>query len=633
MVSDRAPSLPRVPSISRGWLVPLATFTLVAVLGSLSIHGSSIGIYDDTADDDPAGLLYGRPRPIRSDEWFVRTPWVIAQDQLGLPDRSSGGVGSHDAAIIADLPVEGWEVVIKPHLIPYRLFDGGQALAFEWWILHGLQFLGVYALLLALTKSPGLSSAGGLLVTLSPITQWWTGPGTYTTIGYASLATALTLWAYRSERVLPRSLLAIGAGVCLGAFAAGLYVPWQVTTMLVTGAVALAVVGPDILDSTTRRHALVRLAQTAVPAVAIGGAITAAFLASHREAIETIASTVYPGQRTVGGGGVDLRWVLSGPFDLFASAPLQTTVNGTNQSENSSGMIFAIPVAAALITAGAGGVRAPSPSSAPLRAVLGVCAAFGAWALLPLPSVVGAPLLLNRVPPERVIHGLAFGSVIALILAIDHLRTSGVSLSARQVSGGLLAFAVPSVLVAVTYGVGGVTVNPLTAAALLAVVAVGIGYCLQQPNRRLGLTVLVIFSLLQASQINPLQVGVEPITDARLSNEVRELAFTAEPETGWVVFSADRPVRDELILNGLVTATGVNHVSGVSPFPDHDAWRTLDPEGRYENAWNRYGRVSFVAGSPGTDPIVELSAFDAIQVTIDPCDQILTDSLNVGFVV
>ncbi len=220
------------------WYFPAAVLALVVLLGTLGLQGSSLAIYSTELGAKPAdaGVVAGTPRGIRSDEWYVRTPWVLRQAELGLPAKVAGGVGTHDMVVLGDLPTATWELVLRPHTAWYLVTDAERAFALEWWSYLAVQLLGVYALLAVLTKRARLSALGACLVTFSPATQWWSSPGTFTTIGYGSAATAALVAAVRQRTLRPTLGVAVLAGYLTALFLTTLYVPWQVGTALDRGA-------------------------------------------------------------------------------------------------------------------------------------------------------------------------------------------------------------------------------------------------------------------------------------------------------------------------------------------------------------------------------------------------------------
>ena len=619
---------PGPSALLRALLFPGAIGLLVLVLGLTGVTSSSVGVYatDNGASEEDAGILAGPDRPIRWDEWAVRTPWVFRQLERDIPERAPGALGSHDMALLYDLPTPGWEVVLRPQTAGYRLLSPERAFAIEWWSLFAIQLLGVYALLLALTGRSAVSALAASLLTLSPATQWWTTPATFTTIGYGSLATALLLFAYRARTVRGRIGLSVPGGLASAAFLATLYPPWQLGAALVLVPVGVASILPDLWRAQSRHRALRSLAVVLPVALLLAGVLFGSFMVSHRDAVEAISDTVYPGRRTAnGGGGTDVRRIVSSAFDYFSSQKRYALVNGMNQSENASALPLLLPVSVGCLLLAAGRRLKGSRCAPALVGVLVGGGVIAAWMLVRVPPDVGRLLFLTKVPPPRLLLPLGFAGVIALALLVCHQSESANRLSRWQLLPPVAAFAGALAWGAANYDVDGHRVDISVAAAFVAVAVVGLALSL---GRRpiVGLGVLALFTLWQASLINPIQHGTDALTKSPLRLAVDSLKRDAPPGAGWIAFQADATVK------GTITAAGVDNLSGVSPYPDRASWRLLDPASANEEMWNRYAHVSFIAGTAGIQPSFELRAGDDLAVTVDPCSPVLRE-LGAWFVV
>ena len=617
------------PSPTR-WAVlalPAVVVVAVVVLGLLRVSGSSIGLYgtDYGAGEDESGVLVGPPRPIRSDEWLVRTPWVFRQVERDFADSVPGALGRHDADLLYDLPTRGWEVVLRPQTAVYRVLGAEQAFAVEWWSLSALQLLGVYALLVTLTGRPALSALGASLLTFSPATQWWTTPATFTTVGWGCLATACALRAFRSGNGRRRTSWAVAAGAALASFLAALYPPWQIAVALVLVPLAAGVLLSGVRAAADRRAALRSLALTGVVTAAVAVAMFGPFVVGHGDAIADLSETVYPGHREASeGGGTSVAVAFGSAFDSLASDRPYRVANGTNQSENSSTLPFLLPAGAAAGALAARRRWTGSALAAPLAGCLAGGALLTAWMLLPLPAAMGKGLLLSRVPGFRLPLPVGLAGVLALTLVAAHLSREN-RVPWWGVAGGASLFGAASWWAATDYTVDEKSIDLGVAALLAAVATTGVALALSR-RPAAGLAVLAGFTVWQASLINPLQQGVEPLTENALRHKVDELRRQSPADAGWIVFSADQTVR------GTITAAGVNNLAGVSPYPDRVAWRVLDPEEEAERYWNRYAHIAFEPGPPGETPAFRLAGQDDLRVTLDPCSPALV-RLGVRFVV
>lgn len=603
----------------RAAIFPALILTATVVAGLLEISGSSLGIYGAArgAPEVESGTLAGPARPIRSDEWAVRTPWVLRQSALGFPSVVDGGMGEHDVAVLGDLPVASWEIVLRPHGMPYLLLPIEKALAMEWWLLVAVQALGVYALMLAITGRTLASALGAILVAASPATQWWSVPGAYASIGYGSLG-AGTLIAASKVSTRRAAAHGLAAGFAFAAFFATLYVPWQIGTALIVAPAALGA----IWSSPTSRSGWLRdLAVATACCSVVVLALFLPFVSAHRDAITTITNTVYPGNNVAPrGGSASTVSLLSAAVDVFAATPRLATVNGTNQSENGAGLALLLPVGLVVFAlASRDGVR--FRERAPLLGALaGTTIAF-VWATLPVPSAVGQLLLLTRAAPGRMPLPIAFGSALCLVLLATRQEVRRLPAWIPLFGAGV--FLACQLWAANQYRVDGQPIDLRLATALIAIVAVAT-FLAVGPRPIVGLAALAAFTLWQASLINPIQRGADPILESELYESVSELATATDG--AWLAVGAEATVLATL------TAAGVDNVAGVSVYPDYEAWSIIDPDRSSESTWNRYANLQFQFDAAVTDPRIELVGTDSVRITIDPCSRRL-DELEIEILV
>ncbi|MCC5613117.1 hypothetical protein LC612_42195, partial [Nostoc sp. CHAB 5834] len=137
---------------------------------------------------------------------------------------------------------------------------------------------------------------------------------------------------------------------------------------------------------------------------------------------------------------------------------------------------------------------------------------------------------------------------------------------------------------------------------------------------------LVLFTMPNL-KINPVGKGMAPITENALYLKVRALHLQ-EPEARWVVMGSQ-------YITYLVTATGVNQLSGVKNQPDFKTMRVLDPTAKRDSAYNRYAHAvynSYIDPAHPDSVIIQNGFEDAYQVGIDPCSPKLK-KLNVRYII
>jgi hypothetical protein len=593
---------------------PLAVVLVVVVLGSLEISGSSVSL-DLRIGSQSGPVVAGRARTVRTDEYQVRTPLVAREAALGFPDHDQIGVGEHDMGVLYDLPTRGWEILVRPQTWPYHVFGLERAFAFEWWILFlALPALGLYALALALGVRTLTAVLIAMIVALSPFVQWWTLPVTGTAIGYTCLAAAALVVATRVRSLYAKVGMAAVSGWLGACLAVVLYPPSVVPLVLVTGTAAAAVIVRSFPPPGQRRRWWMGLLVVGGVACFVGGALLVAFVVAHRDALSALSSSQYPGLRRNSGGTEDPATLFGAPFDLIVStrSAAAVLVNGLNQSEASAGLFTIFAVGVAVVANRTRSFWKPWRSRIALVGVLGASVVLLAWYFFPVPESVGRILLLDRVPPYRLLVTFVVASALVLGLFFDEQHRSAKKLTPVALAAGTLAFAVPTVWAGARLDIDG-QAPPFWQVLLLAAAST-IGVALVLRGLRVGLWLLVALLAAGAVAVNPVQHGLRPLLEspaARLGRELR-----ARPGTGVVLDFWDGPRTARVGL----TASGVKLLSGVNLYPNKAAWRVLDPTNSGRRVWDRYNNAVWSAAPPGTEP--NFHAFDAytVRIAVDPCD-------------
>jgi len=548
---------------------------------------------------------------------------VARQTALDLPDRDRIGVGEHDMAVVSDLPTRGWETLLRPHTLPYRVFGLERAFALEWWMsFFALPAIGVYVLALALGVRPLTAAMVALIVAWSPFVQWWTSSWTGT-IGYATLAGAAFVAAARVRSRYAQIGLAALAGWLGACLVIVLYPSTVIPTVFLVGVATIAAIARSFPPPERRREWWLRVLVVFGVALAVALALLVAFFLAHRDALNAIANSVYPGIRRSEGGTGHLAILFGAPFDLIEStrSAVVVSINGLNQSEASASLFTIFAVAVAVFVDRRFPWR-PWRSRVVVLGVLGASAVLLAWYALPIPAAVGRLVLLDRLRPDRLLLPLAIASALALGLYFEEQRRSAKKRLVPVVTGAL-AFAVPTLWAGAKIRIDGELAPRWQVLFLAAASTIGVALALR--GTRVGLWLLVALFAASAAAINPLQHGL----DALLESPGAQLGRTLHdrPRTGAVLnfWGGDVTAR------GGLTVSGVELVSGVNLYPNKAAWHVLDPKNRYRHVWDSYNNAQWSPGPAGSKPRIKGSG-DTIYVTVDPCDPRLA-RLGVGTIV
>lgn len=583
----------------------------IVVMTALGVNGSSVGMLRDDRTETVAAF---QPRVIRGDEWRARTPLVVRQSFVDFADSTTMAVGEHETGVFSDLPTRTVDVLMRPTTVAYFVLSVERGFALEWWLTIVGPFIGVYVLLLVLTGRVGISTSAALLVMFAPVLSWWASPGAGLPVMYGGIACAAVLLALRRRRFWP--CWSVGAGWAAAAATSSLYMPWLAPFALVFACVLAAAVS-------TRR-----LRELVVPlgiSAGVGGALIGMFVLRHRDALITVARTVYPGHRAGRSGEMEAMRLFGAPFDTLATGRKAAAFFFVNQSEASSGMMLWLPIILAGGTlAAVGHWRSTGERGRVLAALSVLCLVMAAWATLPVPSIVGKITLLDQTHSSRLAWPLTVASALLVGMYLAALADGTVPRPDRHrinvavaVFGGITAWSAGRALVDDD--------RPDRTVVFIIIIAVVVATWLMLSGRASGVLLAVLVIATSTVRINPVQVGLDPILDAPLFRQVQSLA--ADDPTGtWIVAG------DDQVASALVVASGVPTTEGLSWWPDADAWRIFDPSDEANGSWNRLAGVSFLL-VPGTVvPLIGLPAVDQIQVTVDPCDPTLAD-LHVRWVV
>jgi hypothetical protein len=567
---------------------------VIVVFSAFGLNQSSVGMYGESTDKQ---FLEAPPRPIRSDEWYVRLPWVVSRERNEFSSEMQS-LGRHDPWITYDLPASGPQVILKPHLSPYLFLDINRAVAAEWWILVFGVAIAAYVFMKALGIRPQIALPMALLLSATPGFHWWNINASFSPILYGGFGGAAFLASLRTVSRANRILCGLLSGWMFACATVVLYPPFQIPTL---GALGLVLTVHCLHELRAKR--LCGTLTTLGAAFASFVVLVSWFFFSHRSGLTALAQTVYPGARRVLSGGVNITSILGAPYDLKYSEIVSGTANQANQSENSSTFFFALPM---IFLLGAGVyIRKGARVRHTIYSLVLWFTCLMSWMLLSLPARFGQLTMLSRVPPTRLKPAIAFTAMIlaAMILQFRlHQNTRG----RRLLAWGVFAFI--TLWIGTRVVVNDLPISPSDVWLFGGMWLIPLAIAMTR-FMTLGLWLLTIVSLVTVARINPINRSIDPLVKNPLSQVVNQLDPN-RTET-WMTFSGTPQVR------GVIVATGVNSLASVSPYPDREFWLKLDPTEQYKNDWNRYAHIQMVSNTGPTT--MKLAYQDVVEVTLDPC--------------
>ncbi|MFD2572377.1 hypothetical protein ACFSUS_17185 [Spirosoma soli] len=604
------------------WFVGIC-IGLFVILTVLKINYSSVAMWNTVIPDGSdarRGIIAGTPKSIRMDEWAVSTPAILSQYYNDFP-LENPAIGGQKPALVGYLPVHHFISVFRPDYWGFFLLS--LEMGFAWWWQFKVigSVVALTLLFLLLTQNNfWLSVFGAVWLVFSPGIAWWSYYLLPTLFpGVILLIASIYIFYARSLRTL---LIAGPLFVwSMVSFALALYPPYQVPLGYLLIALLIGFLAREFHKEWLFDKIWMKAATFAI-AFGVLGTILYLYYSDAKSTIDAMSSTVYPGKRSeVGGTGFIANW-----FSEYYSWLVSNTSfpkEWLNICELSHFITFAPIIIPSLLL-----IFVYTKKIDPLLVSISIFVlVLLAWIQIGFPDWLAKISLLNVSPTRRTQIPFGVGNVFLTVLYVDYLKRRSV-----KVSGLVTALSIVAVIAFMVYAAvvnlddsnGFFKVHQIFLPTLLFIaLAILLLPFVQIQYRNLVFCIGVLFFLLPGLKANPIAVGLSPITDNALYKTVRELHLQ-DPKARWVVMGSQ-------YITYLVTATGVNQLSGVKNQPDFKTMRVLDPTAKRDSAYNRYAHTVYNSFIDGKDSVFIQNNFeDAYTVGVDPCSPKLK-KLNVKY--
>ncbi|WP_461052172.1 DUF7657 domain-containing protein [Spirosoma arcticum] len=601
---------------------------LFILLTLAKINYSSIGMWNTVIPDGAdakRGIVLGTPKQIRMDEWAILAPFMLSQAHQGFP-LENPAIGGEKVALVGYFPINHFISFFRPDYWGFYLFDIEHGFAWRWNFILCFGIISVMLAFMLLTRNQfWLSVLGTIWLIFSPGLAWWSFfllTSIYAGFGMV-VASAYLFFSTKTRTILIAGVVFFW---CFSMFALTLYPPYQVP---------LGYLLLFLLIGYTWRHYNKQLLLSKVwlklgvfaLAFAVMGVVFYAYYLDAKSTIDVMSNTVYPGKRSeTGGTGFVANW-FSEYFAGWLLNDQQFPKTWLNICELSHFITFT-PVIAVSIPIYFARTRKVDPL---LALILGYVLLLLLWIEVGFPSFLAKATLLDVSPTRRTQIPFGIGNVVLAVLYLSYIQTRKITVSgsvATLLSVGVVGFMVYTAWLNLDDAQGTYKSHQLFLPTLffmalnfLLLPVVNFKY------KEIAVVGAVVLFTLPNLKINPMGKGMSPIIDNALYRKVRELHLE-EPEARWVVLGSQ-------YITYLVTATGVNQLSGVKNQPDFKTMRVLDPTARRDSAYNRYAHAIYSTYIDPAHPdtvLIQNGFEDGYQVGIDPCSPKLR-SLNVRYII
>lgn len=613
------------------YLIGLLLFCIALIF---DLSGSSIGIWENfLPSSDGANTLWGKYQGIRGDEWGIKIPFYLSQEQNSFAPINDMIRGTATSVTLSpSLPSYSFVACFTPLFWGYLFFGVAKGLAWYWSLLYIGTFLVTIDLFLIITKgNKTLSVLAAFLMTFSPCSQWW---NSCDLLLFGELILVCMYHFLNSYKLSMKIVCSLTFSWLCFCFLFLAYPAWQIPYFYI-----FLIIGIWLIFS-NRKSIKVSFSQlfsrksiigmlpilTLICSLVICVFISVLIFQEASLSVEGMSKAIYPGQRlSIGGEKLDytLDWIPSMFFSIS-----QSGFDYGNECEFSA-FLSLFPLGFVLSCAAIYKRR-----NGLLIALMVLGVIYFTYFSFGIPEFVSKITLLSMTTSSRIILPWGYINIYLLILSINILFCSSGELKKEdgKMPGSrkfYLILSVVSVLVLLAACLlgyfeptGGIPDSFWSRRCVLLLmlfylsIAFALIYlCMFKGNKSVMLFSMVLCGIVFVIgiSINPIQQGVSVITDNEAYVAIEEIA-DEDPDAVWITEGGP-------YYSNFCAAAGARTLSSTNTYPNVDLWNELDPAGDYEEVYLRYANINVDVENEFNDKnMFELVAGDAILLNLTPWD-------------
>lgn len=584
--------------IKARFLIGLIVFIFILVF---KLHGSSINMWDSYVSDygdsnaGKSGLIIGKPRAVRSDEWLVQTPFSLSQTQTGFKEHNEViTIDGQNMIVGYNSPAINLATIAKPFTWGYVLLGKEYGLSWYWGIkLIGLVLFSFEIGLILTKRNKYIAFLASIWIPFSSAIQWWfvspVGDLVFFTLGF--LASVYNYFFYHKSK-WKRFLCAIIAIITMSGFVLVLYpalqVPLGYLILLMLVAFFFEFYKKVKLDKWDGVYIGVAVLLTCI--------ILSISIISSLDSLDNIMNTAYPGKRVSLGGDFPKKdiflfltnWKM--PFSdvsyennselssfyhlFFVVLPLSPIIFFKKIRENLYGFLLFIYCCFNLL-----------------------------WMSFTFPAFFAKVTLWSYVTPERALISFGLASVLLSLWFLEYVWEKK-SFNNIVIAGvivlnlALYSFALYTGNLSLYISKWAMVITILLVSDLLL--------SLFKKWKNTFCLILVSTVFLTGVPVNPIATGVSSIYEKKIAYAIQNIE-KEDPNQLWV---------GERLMYGYLPALGVRTFNGIAFTPNLNSWEILDPNKQNVDIYNRYAHINVEVGEG--QPTLELLQFDAIVARLNP---------------
>lgn len=554
------------------YILGIGLFSILVLFG---FHGSSISLYNQVVQPNynlkNANPIFGISRTIRGDEWAVTTPTILSQTKNDFNVNSRIlNANSRNVTLYPKVVAKTIASIATPNQLSFLFLPTEQAFSFSWYFGYFLLFFASFELLMLLTKKNKFYSLiGSLLITFSPVVQWWEA---WNIIAYGELAVVLFDKFLKQDKIWYQVMLSILIGIIGCCYIMCLYPAWQIPYGFFFLILCIWVIKQN--KDTCNIWKIIML--VAIILILIAIIIVPLFIDSY-DIYLLITNTSYPGKRlsTGGDGWQNLYNYFICLFNSFSES--------SNASEMSQFVsLYPIPIIMGFYYMLNNRRKYKKDfllSSLTILAIL-----LTIWNYVALPEWLAEISLLSMSTTNRCNTTASFVCLLLLIYCLANYQKEDIEKVAKY----------QNLMIAILVTFFGIYVaknhysdymrNCFIFFDIVFFIPVIFMILLNHSKiNKIGISMLAIVTVICGITVHPLNIGLKAIYNKPVSKEIEKLE-RVDQDANWATVGTAYFMSNYLVANGANTLNSTNY------YPNFNLWNKLDLEEDKE-IYNRYSHL------------------------------------------
>lgn len=589
------------------------------------IHGSSIAQLS-LFNVDSHNSLFGISRVIRSDEFNVNTVMAFSQYHNGFSYFSSIlRATPTDMFLLYGQPVWNLVGLFRPFHWGYLFLTPGKGLSFFWvGRLLGLLLVSFEMGMFLTKENKTLSLAYALLLTFSPLVQWWFSVnGLVEMLIFGQLAILLINYYMNTISYKKRLLCTLGLIISIGAFLLAVYPAWEIPLAYIFLTLSIAIF---LLNKKSFKYSKKDLILSLLFVTILGLSMFYIFLKSHQTII-SLLNTSYPGLRNYVGGGNFLY-----AFDYMGSLFYSIIPQRFNvQVNNFSFIISFFPLSIILYIIV---TFVQKQKDIILNSLMVIYVFLGSYYLFSWPAIIGKVTLLGKSTDFRLLVILSFLDLLILIRSMGLLKHINFNIFKSKIFSKfnalfknrfsfVLGFLMAGIILFISIWASNFHYNMFMIMILMIIFGFSFFFILNSGENKKAqtgfLVCILIISFTGGALVNPIESGVNVYFNQAPIQEVSHIVQN-DPNATWIV-EGNGIYIDELI------PVGAHTLNSVNTYPNLKAWSSLDSNNNNLSIYNRYAHVpTFLTKDNTSFNLIQADVF-ALSLNINDLEK-----LNVSYI-